>query len=110
MILKDDAWIWYMANNTKFKDLKSFKKEFKKYFLGDDTNQAAEELYARIMGTGEDVKLFLSKFKLLAQKSNIDFLPPALAKMAHKRLRPEYQTQINNNPKLRPTSTNGDTG
>ena len=47
------------------------------------------------MGTGEDVKSFLTKFKLLAQKSYIDFVPPTLAVMAHKRLRPEYQTQIN---------------
>ena len=47
------------------------------------------------MGTGEDVKSFLTKFKLLAQKSHIDFVPPTLAVMAHKRLRPEYQTQIN---------------
>ena len=94
-ILKEDAMIWYMANNKEFNDLDSFKKQFKKYFLGDDTNQAAEELFARTMGTGEDVKSFLTKFQLLAQKSYIDFVPPMLAVMAHKRLRPEYQTQIN---------------
>jgi hypothetical protein len=84
-----------MANKDKFYNLQSLKKEFKKFFLGDDVNQAAEELYARTMGSGEDVKSFLSKFKLLALKTNIPFQPGALAKLAHRRLRPEYQTQVN---------------